>query len=388
MSDMAKQSENCRQNDTPIRSEVIAADFFKEVGYTTVWEDERIISEGLAPKQGERVLSITSGGDFSLQCLLDGAEVCSLDFNPRQNYLLEFKKAAAECLEYDELWQLLGLRRCSNRKDLYAKICGRLSDDAVKYWNAHSEKVAGGILLSGRQDRYLRLVAKVIRLIQGRENIRDIFAAATPEEQQRIYDQKWNAGLWQHFGSLIFNQQIMNHFFHKDHFRYAQKHEHPAAIFKRQTEAVFRDVPLKDNFYLYFAFHKTYPGTENCPAWLRWSNFAALKQNIGKLEIRSGELEQFIFSQPDNSIDCFNFSNIFDWIDEKHFMILMREAARAARPGARLCYWTNAINTKRDLSILSGTVDEISEDVELSRRLYAKCRTTGYSSCTLGRISK
>ncbi|MFZ5949997.1 MAG: DUF3419 family protein [Candidatus Rifleibacteriota bacterium] len=388
MSSSAKELAGHSQPENQIRSEVIKADFFKEVGYTTVWEDERIIAEGLNPQKGERVLSITSGGDFSLQCILSGADVISLDFNPRQNFLLEMKKAAALCLEFEEIWRFLGLKPCTNREQLFTRVSQYLSEDAKSYWKAHHEKVCSGIMLSGRQDRYLRLVAKVIKLIQGRESIKKIFSASDLKVQQNIYDKNWNIWLWRCFGSLIFNQQIMNHFFHKDHFRYAQKDEHPALIFRKQTERIFRDVPLKDNFYLFFAFHKTYPGPENCPAWLKKSNFRALQQNIERLSIISGELEQFIFSQPDNSIDCFNFSNIFDWIDENNFVRLMRETARVAKNGARLCYWTNAINTKRDLAILNGKVDEIFEDHELSRVIYATCRTTGYSSCTVGRIKK
>lgn len=371
-----------------IQSEVIKADFFKDVGYTTVWEDERIISQGLAPKQGEKVLSITSGGDFSLQCLLQGAEVVSLDFNPRQNYLLEFKKAAGECLNHLQIWQLLGLKTCPDRNDLYKNIIDHLSTEAKTYWSAHLGKVSCGIMLSGRQDRYLRLVAKVIKLIQGRENIREIFGATDLAEQRKIYEQKWNHRSWRWFGSLVFNQQLMNHFFHPDHFRYAQKEEHPALIFRRQTERIFRDVPLHDNFYLFFAFHGTYRNQENCPAWLKKSNFSALKDNLHRLQIITGELERFIFSQPDNSIDCFNFSNIFDWIDEKNFVRLMKETLRVARNGARLCYWTNAINTKRDLRLLADCRENISEDFQLSRQIYDHCRTTGYSSCTVGRIKK
>ena len=87
----------------PLRSEVISADFFEKVGYSTVWEDERIIEDGLRPKPGETVLSITSGGDFSLQLLLHDVTVHSIDFNPRQTYLLDFKRAAAVELDHDEL---------------------------------------------------------------------------------------------------------------------------------------------------------------------------------------------------------------------------------------------------------------------------------------------
>jgi len=371
-----------------IRSEVVKADFFQRIGYTTVWEDERIIEEGLAPAAGERVLSITSGGDFSLHCLLRGATVDSLDFNPRQTWLLEYKKAAAETLDYRQLWQVLGLEPHPARGELYQRLRDRLSPDAARYWDAHPDEVRTGALLCGRQDRYLHLVARVITLVQGRALIRDLFAAETAERQREIFDARWHAWSWRWFSWVIFNRRILDRAFHKDHFRYAQHDEHPADIFRKQTERVFRDIPLRDNFYLHLAFARRYADHERCPAWLRASRFADLKRHLPRLRLHTGELEQFIFGLPDRSIDCGNFSNIFDWVSDEAFVELMRQTARVARDGARLCYWTNAVNRRKDPALLAAAVPAITEDRELSARLYASCRPTGYSSCTVCRVKK
>ena len=185
---------------------------------------------------------------------------------------------------------------------------------------------------------------------------------------------------------MLFSRTVLNRFFHKDHFRYAQRDQHPGALIRAQVDRTFRDIPGPTNFYLHWAIFQTYLDRERCPAWLRASNFDHLRSRSDRLHVHSGELEQFVFGLPDDSIDCFNFSNIFDWVSQDAFSALMREIVRIARRGARLCYWTNVVNTRRELA--SAGIVQLVEDVELGRRIHTAARTSGYSSCTIGRIEK
>ncbi|MBI3269447.1 MAG: DUF3419 family protein [Planctomycetes bacterium] len=368
----------------PLRSRVIEADFFQKVGYSTVWEDERIVEEGLASRPGETALSITSGGDFSLQFLVrDAAEVHSLDFNPRQNFLLEFKRAAVLRLGHGELWRLLGLAPESDRRRLYERVRPGLPDEALRYWDGQPAAVEAGVLRAGKQDRFFHRAGRVLTLLQGRAKVRRYFALTDPEEQRRYFAAAWNGPAWRLLCDALFSRTLLDFAFHKDHFRYAVE-GHPGPRIRAQFDRILRDVPASTNFYLYWAFYGTYPGVENCPAWLRASNFDRLRARLGRLQVHTGELERFIFARPDASIDCFNFSNIFDWVTEEAFSRLMREVVRVARPGARLCYWTNIVNTKRELS--KAGVSELHEDHDLARRVHAAARTPGYSSCTVARV--
>lgn len=370
-----------------MKSTVINADFFQQIGYSTVWEDETIITEGLQPKTGGCTFSITSGGDFSLNFLAFNNEVISLDFNPRQSFLLEFKRAAIKALEYDELWQLIGLKGCSKRMQLYAHIKEHLSAEAIHYFNGHEEQLKKGIMVCGKQDKYLHMIGRAMLLLQGKKLVNELFACEKQEQQRSLYDTKFNALRWKLVSSLIFSRRALDLFFHKDHFRFAQDQQHPASIFRRQTEQVLRDLPLRDNFYFHWAFFKTFADETCCPLWLQKSNFETIKENADRLTIATGEFEQTIFALPDNSIDRFNFSNIFDWIDEPAFKRLFGEVKRVARDGARLCYWTNAVNTKRDIGLLKDIHPEIRELTSLSKEIFSKSRTPGYSSCTMAAIT-
>ena len=92
-------------------------------------------------------------------------------------------------------------------------------------------------------------------------------------------------------------------------------------------------------------------------------------------------LRPFLFRLDAEGIDCFCFSNVFDWVSEGDFVRLMKQVVRVARPGARLCYWTNLVNTKRALP--SDACPELVEDETLGRELMARNRTPGYSSCVV-----
>ena len=369
-----------------MRSDVIKADFFKRIGYSTVWEDERIISDGLAPRNGDHVLSITSGGCFSLQFLALGAgEVVSLDFNRNQNALLELKVAAAKKLPHAELWEFLGLARSRSRLITFERLRDGLSPWARDYWDRNLKLIEHGVGIAGKQDQYFHWVGRFLTLLQGRRRIAALLACRSADEQRRFFDEEWTSFAWRRFSDVAFSRFVLDRAFHKDHFAYSRE-VHPAIAIRRAVEIAFRDVPIWDNFYLSYLFHRTYPSAELCPAWLRASTYNQLRQRLHRLKIETGELEQFIFAQPDASIDCFNFSNIFDWVSTENFAKLMREVVRIARPGARLCYWTNIVNTKREIDPARNP--EIREDRALEDKIFAVNRTPGYSSVVIARVEK
>lgn len=369
-----------------IESRVRKAEFFRHVGYSTCWEDERIVSEGLAPKAGERVFSITSGGCFSLQFLLhDVAEVISLDFNPRQSALLALKQEAARRLSHDELWELMGLSPSRQRRALYASLRGRLPAYAREYWDAQRRVIDRGASLGGKQDRYFHWVGRLVTGLQGRKTVDVLLSSRDAEEQRRIYGERWNGLAWRALCDVVFSRAVLDRAFDREHFVYSSTRQ-PHRVLRDAVEQVLRDVPIRDNFYLHYVFRRTYPSAEVCPAWLRRSSLPVLRDRVDRLRIETGELERFIFSQPDDSLDCFNFSNLFDWVSQDVFERLMREVVRVARSGARLCYWTNAVNTRRELR--PERLPEIREDRALSEAIFAANRTPGYSGCVIARITK
>ncbi len=367
-----------------LRSEAASAAFFKDIGYSTVWEDERAIAEGLRPRKGDRVLTITSGGCFALQLLaFDVAEVVALDFNPHQNALLELKKAALRALDHVSLWQFLGHKISDRRLELWEAVAKALPDDARRYWAARQDVLGRGAALHGKQDRYLHIVGRLLRFVQGEGRVRGLFACDTVAEQEQYFADVWSTFLWRRLCDIVFSRFVLNFAFDPKHFEYSLE-ERPAERLREVSEHVLSRVPVRDNFYLYYLFYGTYPSAENCPTWLRASLHAELAGRVGRIRSVTDQLERFIFAQEDASFDAFNLSNAFDWVSEECFDRLMREVVRVARPGARLCYWTNVVNTKR--VIRAERFPEIREDGELSERISTLNRTPGYSGCVVARV--
>ena len=73
--------------------------------YNTCWEDPRCDRALLEFGPGNEVVMITSAGCNALDYLLDDpASIHCVDMNPRQNALLELKKASIKQLFFRSLW--------------------------------------------------------------------------------------------------------------------------------------------------------------------------------------------------------------------------------------------------------------------------------------------
>jgi len=362
------------------------APFFEGIGYSTVWEDERIVEEGLRPRAGERALSITSGGCFSLQLLLRGvAEVVSIDFNPHQTELLALKTAAIRTLDEPALWVLLGLRHGADRAPLYARVREALPPASRSYWDARAEVIARGATLAGRQDRYLHAVGRVVGLLQGRRRVDRLLESAGGDGQRRFYEEEWNGPVWRAVCGLVFSRVVLDRAFDPAHFAFAREGS-PSRRFRAEVERFLREVPGRDNFYLHYLFRRTYADDERCPAWLRRGAPARLRPLLDRLVPVTDEVERWIAAAPDASVDLFNLSNGFDWMSEERFAWFLGELVRVARPGARACWCSNLVNTPRLPP--PGRFPEVVIDVERGRDLDRRCRTPGYSGSVVAVIRK
>lgn len=367
----------------PEGARVAEARFFRSLGYSSVWEDEAIVTEGLRPRPGDRVLSITSGGCFTLQLLLAGAEVVSVDFSPHQTALLGFKIAAAGTLPEDRVWAALGLRPAEDRLALYRTLREALEPDARGYWDARGAIVAEGVALSGRQDRYLHAVGRALRLLQGDARVRRLLACADLDAQRAFYDREWNGRRWRALCAVVFSRFVLDRAFDPAHFAHAREGG-PAARFRAAAERLLRDVPAATNFYLHYLFTRTYPSDACCPAWLRRGAPGRLGGLAGRLRPVTASLEAVLAAAPDASFDVYNLSNAFDWLSEEEHARTLAEIVRTARPGARLCAWTNLVNTPRGVDRARFPMIEVEDGI--ARGVDARCRTPGYSGCLVATI--
>jgi S-adenosylmethionine-diacylglycerol 3-amino-3-carboxypropyl transferase len=349
-------------------------------GYSTVREDERIVDEGLRPRRGERMLVITSGGCITLKLLLaDVAEVVSVDLSPYQTALLEAKAAAARVLSHAELWEFLGLVASSRRAPLFTRVRVGLSPEAARYWDERPGEIEAGITLMGRNDRLLRWVGRAVTAFQGRHRVDRLLRCTNLEEQRAAVDSEWNTRRWRAMLKAVLDHRVLGRMIDSEA-------GDPGACIRAEVDHMLRNVPIADNFYLFYLLRGTYPSTEVCPAWLMARNHASVAERVERVTPRTEALEAYLASSVAGTFDGFYLSNIFDWMAPPDAERVLDRIIAAARPGARLCYWTNLLNRPREAA--ESRFPALHHDRAASASIMATHRAPGYSACVVATIDR
>ncbi len=102
--------------------------------YANCWEDADLLVQALQIKEGDRVLSIASGGDNSFSLLTGNPEiVVAADLNPVQIKCVELKKAAIQALDHTSFLEFMGVRPSKNRIEVYRGFASKLSPEAKAF---------------------------------------------------------------------------------------------------------------------------------------------------------------------------------------------------------------------------------------------------------------
>lgn len=350
-----------------------------EPGYSTVREDERMVDEGLRPQRGERVLVITSGGCISLKVLLaDVAEVVSVDLSPYQTALLQLKAAAIQSLSHEELWELLGLSGSSRRAALYQRVRARLTPDAVQYWDQRPREIDAGVTRLGRNDRLLHWVGQAVTAIQGRRRVDALLRCADLAEQRAFVDDHWNTRRWRAMLATLLDRRVLRRILDTEV-------ADPSETIRAEIDHVLRDVPIAENFYLFYLLRGTYRSSDACPAWLAADHHARVAERVQRLTPHTEALETYLARREAGTFDGFYLSNIFDWMDPADIERTVEHIIAAARPGARLCYWTNLLNRPWPPGDRFG---QLRCDPATAASIMANHRAPGYSACVVATIER
>lgn len=367
-----------------LRSEVADRPFFRSIGYSNCWEDPRILQEALQVQSGDVCFSITSGGCNTLSLLLaDPARVVALDFNPSQNHLLRLKIAAFQALEYGEMLELLGVRRSTRRKALYQKLRPILIPEAQAFWDEHEVLLEKGVMFVGRIERYLLAFGKLMRMLYGRKKIRHFFDCASLEEQHAFYKRHIDGPLWRSIFDLFFSRTVMTRAKDKEHFRLVG-FDNFGQIFRGRAEHAFTRLPIRPNYFLALILLGHYLDEDSLPDYLSRANFELMRERVSRIELVTGEIEQFLLSVPSDTFTKFNVSNLFDWISEPNFVRLHEEIVRTGRNGARMANW----NTLLARSIPSAHVPQITREPEFAADLLRRDRAFLYANFEVGEVRK
>ena len=353
--------------------------------YAQCWEDPAIDREALQIGPGDVVFSITSGGCNVLAFLVDDpGRVIALDVNPHQNYLLDLKMAAFATLDHAEVLALLGVTPSDRRRALYAALRSRLRADSRRYWDAHSRAVEGGVIHSGRYERYLGLLRRWFGVLMGRSLAAAVFAAPSARERTALFRRRWDNRRWRVFTGALLSRRVMTRLFDPAFFAQLEESFSFGERFRARVERAVLELPVERNPYLSYVLLGRFPSPQHLPLYLRPEHFEAIRRRVDRIELVTGACDEYFGTLPSDAISKFNFTNVFEWMPARTFEVLLRETVRVARPGAVMTYRNLLVPRARPDSLAPW----IRPDRALAASLHARDLSFVYGAYVVERIVK
>jgi S-adenosylmethionine-diacylglycerol 3-amino-3-carboxypropyl transferase len=348
---------------------------FSGIRYAQCWEDADVVLEALAVRQGDRCLSVASGGENSLSLLACGpSAVVSVDISPAQLALVELKCAAIRALDHATAIAFIGLAPCADRLRIYQDIRAALPGHSAEYWDAHPGDVGSGICVRGRFEHYLALFRRVVLpLVHSHDEIAALFEPRPPEARRRFFDNVWNNRRWRALTRVFFSRTVMGRLGRDPSFFRFVEGDVAASISKRIERALTDGEPAA-NPYLRWIVQGQYGDT--LPHAWRAANFEAIRRHIDRLELRRQSAEEALAGAPDDSFDRFNLSDVFEYVSAPAAEQMFDDIARCGRAGGRVAYWNMMVPRGRPQR-LAGRLRALDEE---SRRLHRRAATFFYGA--------
>lgn len=306
--------------------------------YANCWEDADVLLEALNINESDEVLSIGSAGDNTFSILSQNPKrVVAVDLNLPQLHLIELKKSAFQVFEYDSFLEFLGFTPCNNRLDLFNQVRKYLSEEALQFWDSNHEIIENGVIYSGKFERYFHTFrTKVLPYIHPEKRVQELFREKSELEQTIFFDKKWNSIRWRLLFKIFFSKFVMGRL-GRDPAFLKQVELNVSEFILSQSKKCIRDKKVQENYFLDFILRGKF--NIGLPHYARKENFEAIKQNIHKLEIKHGYVEQV-----DGTFSKFNLSNIFEYMDESTFEKTVKELSNISQKNAKYAYWNLMVN--------------------------------------------
>jgi S-adenosylmethionine-diacylglycerol 3-amino-3-carboxypropyl transferase len=294
--------------------------------------------------EGKRVLCVTAGGGRVLNLLARMPKfVCAVDLNPAQNALLELKIAGMRALDHTGYLEFLGVRPAArDRAATYERLRPRLSDGAQGFFDANLALIQDGVLMQGKLERFLRRLAKVVRLghplgLSQLFSFEDI-------AQQRAFMTRWDTLLWRTLAQNLARRWVMQVFSGDPGFyRYVPEHIPLHRAIYDRVHQYFWNHLARENALLQLVFFGRYVYEPALPIYLNAATYERTRAALERVQIetitaRVDDALEYGASEP---FDAFSLSDISSYLDDEAHARLFERVLRAARPGAALCSRSN-----------------------------------------------
>jgi len=367
--------------------------------YNTCWEDPRLDRVALELGPTDNVLVITSAGCNALDYALCGPNhVYAVDMNPRQNALLDLKIAGIKTLAHDDFFQFFGEGYHPQARKLYReKLRPALPAWSQEWWDtwikffANKDRPFYFRGTSGALARLIKIYTD--RLIRVRPHIDAALDAQTLEEQREIYYKHLKEKFWSRSMKFAMNRDTTMSMVGVPKAQRRQvesQYEGGIGKFVHDcVEAVFCELPLKDN-YFWRVYMKGRYTRECCPEYLKADNFERLKGGlIDRVSTHTTSVQNFL-DKHDGQISRYVLLDHMDWLSDHLFPLLELEwqaIVDRAAPGTRMIWRSGGLRTDfldrvhvRKNSHEVGLPSLLTLHPELAARLHEKDRVHTYGS--------
>lgn len=356
---------------------------FDKIRYANCWEDPELLIEAFDIKPNSKCISIASAGDNSFSLLTKNPEVVyAVDLSIPQIACCELKKNAVKFLDYDDFLKVIGFKPCENRVEIYKSFEEKLSLQSRYYFEHNQEIIQNGIIHQGKFEHYFQLFAnKIMPLVHNQKNLTELFLPKSIQAQKMFYDKTWNNWKFKALFKVFFNRFIMGKLGRdKEFFKYVDVKMISKNI-KERADRALRDVPTWNNPYVNYILLNNFEYA--LPDYAKEEKFNIIKQNIDALEIKTGTINE-VGKNLGIKFDCFNLSDIFEYMDMDLFKNIAEQLLSISNSGARFCYW-NMMVDRRISEILP---EKVEYKKELSQQLYLKDRAFFYKNFIIDEVIK
>jgi S-adenosylmethionine-diacylglycerol 3-amino-3-carboxypropyl transferase len=363
--------------------------------YNQCWEDPAVDRQALDLQPSDRVLVITSAGCNALDYALTGAEVLAVDANPRQNHLLELKRAGIRALGFGAFFSLFGEGGSPYCQDVYRLLRPELSDPAQEFWDREirlfdSHKALGRSFYF-RGTAGLFALAMKLWIDHGarvRHALDRILDAEGLEQQLRLYHAEVRGPLLgDRFLRFVGSPGILSLLGVPGPQR-RMVHDHPggfAGFLRSSLDRVMALCPLRDNYFWRVYVTGCYT-RESCPEYLKRDNFERLKAGlVDRVLTFDGTVTQCLAAAT-RPFSAFVLLDHMDWL-ARHPAALLEEWTRifaAAAPNARIIFRSGG----PDAGFLPREIrNRLVFHSDLAARLHLQDRVGTYGSFHVARLA-
>lgn len=367
--------------------------------YNTCWEDPRLDRVALQIRPTDEVLVITSAGCNALDYSLAGAKhIYAVDMNPRQNALLDLKKAAIRHLDYDDFFRMFGEGHLPGVKNYYRE---RFRDE-LSFWSQNFWDKRIGWFDNPRKTFYFRgtsgTVARFVKVytdnvIRVRPHLDALLNADTVDEQRTIYDQHLREKFWSSFIKFTVKRDTTMSMLGVPKAQRRQiETQYPGGLLRFVQdciEGVMVKLPLKDNYFWRVYLNGAYTRS-CCPEYLKATNFDRLRNDcIDRVSTHTDSVQRFL-EKHGGSISRFVLLDHMDWLSDRYFPMLEAEwqaTIDRATPDARFIWRSGGLRTDYIDKIeiqYQGRLQQLNSllkyDKELAAQLHPLDRVHTYGS--------